>query len=304
MDVSFEQLKSMVVFAKVIEQGSFSGAAKRLGLSRAVVSYHVKKLEQQLQIKLLNRSTRSIHLTEAGQVYYQACKVIATQATSANQQMQNVKNEPEGLIKLTCPVNVGLQLIVPALNEFKQRYPKISLDVSLTDDVEHILNQGIDLAIRGAPLADSGLQATQLSVLKTCLCAAPHYLDRHGRPQKPAQLSEHEWVIYQRQSKTIELSRGNRSYSIAMTGSLSTNNAAARTAFVEAGHGISRVPIYDVQPKVLQGSLEIILPEYQLADIPLYAVFPKGAAEAKRVRLLIDYLKQHIGQLTDAPIVS
>ncbi len=148
MDISFEQLKSMVVFAQVVQQGSLTGAAKHIGLSRAVVSYHIKKLETQLGVKLLNRSTRSIALTEAGSGYYERCRIIAEQAETANRQIENLKNEPVGLLKITCPVNVGLQTIVPALNEFKQLYPKIELDVMLTDEVVNIMQEGIDLAIR------------------------------------------------------------------------------------------------------------------------------------------------------------
>ena len=123
MDISFEQLKSMVVFSHVVEQGSFSAAAKHIGLSRAVVSYHIKKLERQLGITLLNRSTRSIALTEAGSNYYQRCRIIAQQASAANQQIENIKNEPEGLLKITCPVSVGLHTIVPALDKFRKIYP-------------------------------------------------------------------------------------------------------------------------------------------------------------------------------------
>lgn len=294
MNVSFEQLKSMVVFAHVVEQGSLSKAAKHIGLSRAVVSYHLKKLEQHLQVTLLNRSTRSIHLTDAGKTYYQSCKVIAEQASVANKQMQNVKSEPEGIIRLTCPVNIGLQLIVPALNQFKNLYPKIELDVSLTDEVVHILKQGIDLAIRGAPLTDSGLQANKLCVLTTCLCGAPQYFAKYGYPKTPADLSQHQWVIYQPQSRHVELNKGQQSFSIATKGSIQTNNAAARTAFIEGGHGIGRVPSYDALPKVTQGVLETVLDDYRLNDINLYAVFPQGAADTKRVRLLIDFLKQQL----------
>ena len=114
----------MVVFSHVVEQGSFSAAAKHIGLSRAVVSYHIKKLEQQLGITLLNRSTRSIMLTQAGSDYYQRCRIIAQQASAANQQIENVKNEPEGLLKITCPVSVGLHTIVPALDKFRKHVPK------------------------------------------------------------------------------------------------------------------------------------------------------------------------------------
>lgn len=291
MKISFEQLKSMVVFAQVVEQGSLSGAAKHIGLSRAVISYHIKKLESHLGIKLLNRSTRSIALTEAGEQYYQRCRIIAEQASAANQQIENIKNEPEGLLKITCPVNVGLQTIVPALNEFRKLYPKIELDVMLSDEVVNIMKEGIDLAIRGAPLPDSGLQASKLSTLPTCLCGSPEYFQKNGYPKIPADLSKHDWVIYKLTSNVLELKKGRRSFSIKVEGSISTNNAAARTAFIEGGHGIARIPTYDAWPKIKAGTLESVLNDYQFNAINVYGVFPPGAATSKKLRLLIDYLK-------------
>ncbi|MBU2894787.1 LysR family transcriptional regulator [Colwellia sp. D2M02] len=296
MDISFEQLKSMVVFAQVIEQGTLSGAAKRLSLSRAVVSYHIKKLEAQLEIKLLNRSTRTISLTEAGSEYYQHCRVIAEQAFAANQQIENLKSEPVGLLKITCPVNVGLQTIVPALNEFRALYPKIELDVMLTDEVVNIMKEGIDLAIRGAPLVDSGLQATKLSTLSTCLCGAPSYFEKFGLPKHPTDLHKHQWVIYKLTSGALELTKGTRSFSIEMKGTITTNNAAARTAFVEGGHGLARIPLYDATPKIQQGSLIRVLAEYTMKDINIYGVFPPGSADSKKLRLLIDYLKNYFNK--------
>lgn len=292
MNLSFEQLKSMVVFAQVVEQGNLTSAAKHVGLSRAVISYHIKKLESQLGVKLLNRSTRSITLTEAGAEYYQYCRVIAEQASQANQQIENLKNEPEGLLKITCPVNVGLQMVVPALNDFRKLYPKIELDVNLTDEVVNIMQEGIDLAIRGAPLPDSGLQATKLSTLPTCLCGSPDYFKKHGRPTTPADLDRHAWVIYKLTSGAIQLSKGSRSYSVVVKGSISTNNAAARTAFIEGGHGLGRIPVYDAWPKIQAGVLERVLADYQLSNIDIYGVFPPGNASSKKLRLLIDYLKE------------
>jgi len=293
MNVSFEQLKSMVVFARVIEQGSLSAAAKYLGLSRAVVSYHLKKLESSLGLKLLNRTTRSFTLTEAGQQYYSHCRTIAEQATTANQQMENFKLEPEGQLKITCPVNIGLQTIVPALNDFKTLYPKIELDVMLTDEVVNIIQEGIDLAIRGAPLADSGLQASKLSTLATCLCGSSEYLNKHGRPATPPELEQHQWVIYKLTSGVLTLKKGNKNYSIKTRGKITTNNAAARTAFVEGGHGLGRIPLYDALPKINRGTLERILTDYELPDIHVYGVYPPGSAGAKKLRLLIDYLKDY-----------
>jgi len=293
VELSFEQLKSMVVFAQVVDQGSLSAAAKHVGLSRAVVSYHIKKLETQLGIKLLNRSTRSIALTEAGSQYYDRCKVIVEQALAANQQIENLKSDPMGLIKLACPVSVGLNMIVPALNEFRQLYPNIQLEVSLSDEVVNIIKDGFDVAIRGAALVDSGLQATKLSTLHTCLCGSPSYLLKYGSPTSPAQLSSHQWVLYKLAGNTLDLQKGKRSYKVKLSGNISTNNAAARTAFVEGGHGLGRIPTYDALPRIKAGSLTQILTEYQLNDIELYAVFPPGGADSKKLRLLLDYLKDY-----------
>jgi DNA-binding transcriptional LysR family regulator len=282
----------------VVEQGSLSAAAKHIGLSRAVVSYHLKKLETQLGIKLLNRSTRSIGLTEAGTQYYQRCSIIAQQASAANQQIENLKSEPMGLLKISCPVNVGLQTIVPALNEFRKLYPKIELDLMLSDEVVNILKEGIDLAIRGAPLPDSGLQASKLSSLSTCLCGSPEYFKQHGRPTKPTELVDHDWVIYKLTAGVLELKKGKRSFSVKLNGNITTNNAAARTAFIEGGHGLGRIPTYDAWPKIQAGTLESVLDDYQLNDIDVYAVFPPGAAESKKLRLLIDYLKAFFNKHT------
>jgi len=291
MNVSFEQLKSMVVFANVVEQGSLSAAARHIGLSRAVVSYHLKKIESQLGIILLNRSTRSMALTEAGHEYYQRCRIIAEQAAAANQQIENIKNEPVGLIKLTCPVNVGLQIIVPALNEFKQLYPKIELDLMLTDEVVNIIKEGIDLAIRGAPLPDSGLQAKKMASLSMCLCGSPDYLQKYGTPTSPEELKAHQWVVYKLTSGSIALEKANKRFSVNVHGSISTNNAAARTAFIEAGHGLGRIPKYDALPKIKAGKLAMVLSDYKLNNIEIYGVFPPGSTTSKKLRLLIDHLQ-------------
>ncbi|WP_372759780.1 LysR family transcriptional regulator [Pseudoalteromonas sp.] len=293
MKVSFEQLKSMVVFAQIVEQGSLTAAAKQLGLTRAVASYHLKKLETQLEVTLLNRSTRTMALTEAGIAYYERCRIITEQANAANQQIENIKSEPQGLLKISCPVNVGMQLIVPAINHFKRQYPKIHIDLQLSDDVVDIIKYGFDFAIRGVALHDSNLQAVKLTTMSTCICGAPDYFSHFGKPKKPADLAAHQWVVYQLGSCTLTLQKEGKKHSIEMQGSLSTNNAAARTAFVEAGHGLGRIPLYDAWPKVQAGVLEIVLDDYKSKDIDLYGVFPPGAAGSKKLRVFIDYLKAY-----------
>ncbi|MFT6878708.1 MAG: DNA-binding transcriptional LysR family regulator [Granulosicoccus sp.] len=294
MSLSFEQLKSMVVFAQVVKQGSFSAAAKQLGLTRAVVSYHIKKLESHLGMKLLNRSTRTLGLTEAGEAYYESCNIIAEQATEAQQKIDNFKNEPEGLLKITCPINVGLQLIVPVLNEFSHRYPKIELDVHFSDDVINIMQEGIDLAIRGSPLPATGLQALHLLTLPTSIYGSPEYIGKYGKPASPTDLEKHKWVIYKPSSNLIHLAKDGRSYSLKVQGPISTNNAASRTAFVEGGHGLGRIPDYDAKTKVAEGTLVRVLEDYELSEIKLFGVFPPGTASSKKLRLLLDFLKDNL----------
>ncbi|MFK3862303.1 LysR family transcriptional regulator [Pseudoalteromonas rhizosphaerae] len=293
MKVSFEQLKSMVVFAQIVEQGSLTAAAKQLGFTRAVASYHLKKLETQLEVTLLNRSTRTMALTEAGIAYYERCRIITEQANAAKQQIENIKSEPQGLLKISCPVNVGMQLVVPAINDFKRQYPKIDIDLQLSDEVIDIIKNGFDFAIRGVALSDSNLQATKLTTMSTCICGSPDYFAHYGKPKTPVQLSEHKWVVYQLGSKTLTLQKDGKKHNLTMQGGLRTNNAAARTAFVEAGHGIGRIPLYDAWPKVQAGLLEIVLDDYKSKDIELYGVFPPGGADSKKLRLFIDYLKDY-----------
>ena len=163
----------------------------------------------------------------------------------------------------------------------------------LTDDVVNIMKEGIDLAIRGAPLPDSGLQTSKLGTLETCLCAAPEYLLQHGHPKNPADLSSHQWVIYSLTADAVTLTKGKRSFSITTTGSISTNNAAARSAFVEAGHGLGRIPTYDAWPKIKAGTLETVLEDYTFSAINVYGTFPPGTANSKKLRPLLDFLKEY-----------
>jgi len=292
MDVSFEQLKSLVVFAQVVERGNFSAAARHLGLSRAVVSYHVKKLEDAYGLRLVNRSTRSFHLTEAGERLYAHCKVIMSEAQAARSVVERFKNEPEGSLRISCPVSMGLDRMVPILSAFRTLYPKIALNVSFTDAVVDLLAEGIDLAIRGAPLEDSDLQATRLASLETCLCAAPSYLRTAGRPNTVEELSAHQWVMYERGQPVDVIMKDGALRRIEPRGGITTNNAAARTAFVVAGHGLGRIPRYDANPRIDSGELEEVLPGLALPSIQLYGVFQKGTAGSKNLRLLIDYAKQ------------
>jgi DNA-binding transcriptional LysR family regulator len=162
-----------------------------------------------------------------------------------------------------------------------------------------IVQEGIDLAVRGSPLEDSDLKATLLTRMQTLICASPAYLKTHGRPQSPEDLASHQWVYYQILPRHLVLTKGKRQYSIQMKGPVSTNNAAVRTAFVEAGEGLGRIPEYDARPGINQGTLEVLLPEYKSPVIDCYGVFSPGATSSVKVRLLIEFLKTNFQKINE-----
>ncbi len=288
-----DEIRGMVVFARVVECGSFTEAARRLGVSRAAISHQVKQLEERLGARLLHRSTRSLSLSDVGANYYQSCKLIAEEAATANQRAQSLRDEPVGRISITCSANFGLDRIVPILSDFRKLYPKVELDVELTDAVVNLVEGGFDLAVRAGPLLSSEMIARKLCGTDRLICAAPEYLEANGTPHTPEELSAHAWVTYSRHPRHISLFRDGREYRLNIAGPVHTNNSAARLKFVLEGHGLGLLPAheFDKQP---EGRLEILLGDYQATPINVYAVYPPGAASTMKVRKLIDYLAENM----------
>ncbi|MBL4906492.1 MAG: LysR family transcriptional regulator [Sneathiella sp.] len=288
-----DEVRGMVVFARVVESGSFAEAARRLKVSRAAVSQQVKQVEARLGARLLHRSTRSLSLTDVGTDYYQSCKRIAEEAISANQRVQSQKDEPVGRISVTCSANFGLKRIVPLLSDFRSLHPKVDLDVELTDEIVNMVEGGFDLAIRAGPLPNSEMMARKLCTTRRCICASSTYLQKNGTPRSPEDLSTHSWVTYSRHPAHLKLSKEGREYRLKVTGPVRTNNAAARLKFVVDGHGLGLLPIHEVTD--LPGTdLTILLPDFNIAPLDLYAVYPPGATSTLKVRMLIDYLVNHL----------
>ncbi|TQV70876.1 LysR family transcriptional regulator [Aliikangiella marina] len=290
-DPVLNEIRGMTIFVRVVDAGSFSEAARRLGASRAVVSYQIKKFETQLGVRLINRSTRRLSLTAAGKEFYDNCRRIVTEAEQAHLKLKNLQQAAVGRVALTCPVNLGLQWVVPVINEFRKQYPKIALDIQFSESITNLIDERIDLAIRAGPLPDSELQAVKLASMKRYLCASPTYIEQQGFPRTIEDLNGHQWIIYRRQSAKVVLRKGNTMYSIEMNGDISTNNAAARLQFALAGHGLALLPHYDVKSHLESGKLIELLPEYSFASLELFAVFPQGATDAKATRLLLEFFK-------------
>lgn len=283
-----DELRAMAVFATVVRCGSFAAGARALGLTRAVVSHHVRALETKLGVPLAQRSTRSFSLTPAGEAFRVHCERLLDEAHDGIRGMELLRAEPRGEVRITCSHHFGNKRILPALLEFRRRYPAIRLHVAMNDANVDLVQQGIELAVRAGPLPDSSLVARRLVREPTMLCAAPAYLRRHRMPASPAELEQHRWVVYPPGQRSVTVRADGREIQVAVRGDVATDSAAARLAFVLAGEGIARLPAYDAATLIASGELVRVLPEVETAPLEIFLVHSQRIGPS--ARLLRDFL--------------
>ncbi|MEF7612487.1 LysR substrate-binding domain-containing protein [Aquincola sp. MAHUQ-54] len=291
-----DELRSMAVFATVVRAGSFAAGARALGLSRAVVSHHVRVLETKLGMPLAQRSTRSFSLTPAGEAFRVHCERLLDEAHDGIRGMELLRAEPRGEVRITCSHHFGNQRILPALLAFRRRYPAIRLHLAMNDANVDLVQQGIELAVRAGPLADSDLVARRLVREPTMLCASPAYLRRHRAPATVADLAQQRWVVYPPTQRSFTAMLGGQAVEVAVQGDVVTDSAASRLAFVLAGEGVARLPAYDAAAPLAAGELVRLLPELETAPLDIYLVH--GRRIGPSARLLRDFLladTQHDG---------
>jgi DNA-binding transcriptional LysR family regulator len=283
-----DELRAMAVFATVVRCGSFAAAARALGLTRAVVSHHVRVLETKLGLPLAQRSTRSFSLTPAGEAFRVHCERLLDEAHDGIRGMELLRAEPRGEVRITCSHHFGNKRILPALLAFRRRYPAIRLHVAMNDSNVDLVQQGIELAVRAGPLADSDLVARRLVSEPTLLCAAPAYLRRYGTPATFAELEQHRWVIYPPSQRALTARVDGQPVELAVQGDIVTDSAASRLAFVLAGEGIARLPAYDAASPLAAGELVQVLPEALTAPLEIFLVH--GRRIGPSARRLRDFL--------------
>ncbi len=284
-----DELRGMAIFATVVRNGSFAAAARSLGLTRAVVSHHIRSLEATLGVPLAQRSTRSFSLTPAGQAFRVHCERLLDEAVDGIRSMELMRAEPRGEVRLTCSHHFGTKRILPALVAFRRRYPAVRLHVAMSDANVDIVQQGVELAVRAGPLADSSLVARALLREATMLCASPAYLRRHPAPASVEELAGHRWVIYPPNQRSTLVRSGGQDITVPVQGDVVTDSAASRLAFVLAGDGIARLPAYDAASLLASGELVRVLPdEAQTAPLDIYLVHSKRIGPS--ARLLRDFL--------------
>ena len=287
-------LNDIAVFTKVVEASSFTGGSRLLGLPKATVSRKVSELEQRLGVRLLERTTRKLRLTEAGQRFYTRCNQHIAALEQADELITEIQSEPQGLLRLSMP-NGGNRLITELLAEFAALYPKIQINVTLTETPLDLFEHNIDIAIRVGVLKNSSLIARKLGPTQPWLVAAPAYLARKGIPVCPVDLSAHDFVLLNNgfsTHSTLEFNGPEGNESIPITGRIEGNTLDFILYSTLAGLGIARLPSFAVANYVRLGQLQVLLNDYQLQMGDVYVVYPSRRHIASKVRVFLEFLDQ------------
>ncbi len=287
-----DHLTGMAVFAKVVETGTFTGAAQAMGLSKGAVSKQIAKLEDRLGARLLNRTTRRSSLTEVGAAFYERCRRIVAEAEEAELAVTRLHAEPRGTLRVNLPMSFGMIHMADALPDFMAAYPEISLDVTLDDRVVNVVDEGYDVVIRITDLPDSSLIARRIAPFRIATCASSTYWDAHGRPKHPDDLRGHACLLYSYLSNLNEWRyRGpDGPFAVRVDGPMRGNNGDLLRAAAVAGLGVVRSPTFIVGCHLVEGRLEQVLAEYEDDDRGIYAVYPHNRHLSAKVRAFVDFM--------------
>jgi DNA-binding transcriptional LysR family regulator len=296
-----DRLGLMRSFRRVAELGSFSAAARDLGLSNAVISKHVALLEGHLGARLINRTTRRQSLTEAGAAYYPRAVRVLEELGEAEDAVGRMQTAPRGTLKVNAPMSFGIQHLAPVLPLFLERYPEVSVELNMNDRFIDLLEEGFDLALRiRSGLPDSRLIAQKIARARRLLAASPGYLARRGPLERPADLAHHDCLIYSLTDspELWDFDGPEGPVAVAVTGRMQANNGQALRDAALAGLGIVRLPVFTMGQALAEGWLRPVMPRYRVPAHELYAVYPSNRHPAPKLRAFVDFLA---GQFTDEP---
>ena len=285
----------MILFVHTVDQGNFSAAARSLELSPSAVSRQIRRLEDRLGVRLLNRSTRSITLTDEGRAFYERCAPIASDIAHAEEMVTSMGEEVQGVLRVTATVAFAKAHLLPLFPEFLRRHPKLNLVLELTDRPVDMVDEGVDVAIRFTEqIADLSVVARKLFNNKRVVCAAPAYLETHGTPQTPEDLLQHNCLrlstVSQFNDWEFDGPEGKRV--LHVTGNFQANSADAVYHALLAGVGIARLSTYLVGEDIRAGRLVRLLPKYTYEKADLLAVYPDRRNLSPKVRAFIDFLTE------------
>ncbi|MCJ2018069.1 LysR family transcriptional regulator [Methylobacterium sp. E-065] len=289
-DVTLERMRS---FVRVAERGSLSAVAREFGVGQSTITRHLRELEDALGVALITRTTRRLALTAEGAAYYSDSLRILRLVEQAGAEAHSRAQAPSGIVRLSCTAALGVLHVGAIVFAFQDRYPEIAVDLSLTDERIDLVREGMDLAIRLGPLADSALKLRALGQSERRLVAAPAYLMARGRPQSPQELSDHEGIRMTNVagSGTLVLEGPDAArHTVPFAGRLRVDHGLAARAAMLAGRGIAPAHHWLVADCLADGRLETVLPDYTVPSVPLSLLIQPERAGTARVRLLADIL--------------
>jgi len=289
---------SMSVFRRVAECGNFSIVARELELSQPTVSKHIAALESHLDVKLLNRSTRQLSLTEVGKQYYEHCIHILDEMNEIESTLRNQKSQLTGILRINTPVTFGELNIVPHLWQFLALYPNLKIDLNMDDNYVDLVKEGVDLAIRVGPLSDSSLIARKIGDSPRVTVASPGYLAVHGEPESLQDLKDHNCIIYMllttRNQWHFTGPQGQET--IKVNGRFSVNNPRTIRQAVLADQGIAVTPLWLIKDAIESGAAKVILTNYVPTPLEIHALYPQRRFVPEKVRSFVNFIKANILQ--------
>jgi DNA-binding transcriptional LysR family regulator len=304
-DISSVNLNRLLIFVTVVEAGSLTAAANRLGLTKTMVSTHMQRLESEIGASLLVRTTRRLNLTDAGEAFYEASRRIVSDAETAISAAGHDTEEPRGTLRITAPVDYGATVVAPVAVALQQRYPRLKIELLAGDRFFDLITDGIDVAIRIGRLTDSGHQAVRIGSFEHWLVASPQFLERVGMPRTLDDLKDLPFValsvLPQPLSWTFK-TQGGTEQTVRFNSTFSANTAYAAGITALAGAGLAVLTDFAVAEHVAAGRLVRVLPEWELSDGGIHAVFPAARHRPKKTRVFIDELRNHVNKSDGAAV--
>jgi DNA-binding transcriptional LysR family regulator len=294
-----ENLPDIAIFVRVVEAASFTQAADALGISQSVVSRSVTALEARLGVRLLNRTTRRLSLTEAGAELYRRASQALGELEEAQLEVTRFQAEPRGLLRVSAPTSFSLMHLAPLVQPFLAVNPGVRINLQLDDRQVDLVEEGFDLAIRVARLRDSTLVAQRLAPARQVVCASASYLEKHGEPERPEDLVRHDCIVYtygQSPGKWRFKTAGNEEEIVVpVQGTLQTNNGMVERAAALDGLGLCLLPTFYIGDELRSGALRAVLTDFPPVELAIYAVYPERRNLSPKVRAYVDYLRQKFG---------
>lgn len=291
-----DRLQAMRVFVTVVEAGSFSAAARQIGVGQPAISKTIAQLEERLQVRLLVRSTHSLAPTEAGVRFYERARSAIREAEEAELEARGAGAGLSGRLRISAATTFARLLVVPRLPEFLARHPDIEIDVLLDDRVIDLVSEGIDLALRMGELTDSTAVARRIARGRRSVIASPAYLSRAGTPQAPADLVTHEAIVYSQLGDSWTFSRNGTHASVAVKGRVRLSAAEGIRAAVLADMGLTVNSDWMFAPELESGAVRRVLEDWELPPVDLWAVFPTGRLASAKARAFADYVESILGR--------